>query len=143
MLKALLTFSTEALPPTSRKFAGSPPRLLMISIVAIARPAPFTRHSLKERSLSDRYVPEGVTTNLLQKEAEHIPASDCQSACPGLFRICFIRPQPARRAFPRQAFLLPYGMKKTVQGRTELPMLFASVLLPAMWLRQPQSSASR
>lgn len=31
-------------PPTSRKFAGSPPDILIISIVAIANPAPFTMH---------------------------------------------------------------------------------------------------
>ena len=29
-------------PPTSRKLAGSPPSCWMMSIVAIARPAPFT-----------------------------------------------------------------------------------------------------
>ena len=30
-------------PPTSRKLAGSPPNSLIVSIVAIARPAPLTR----------------------------------------------------------------------------------------------------
>ena len=40
--KALSTCSALAPPPTSRKFAGSPPASLMMSIVAIARPAPFT-----------------------------------------------------------------------------------------------------
>src|SRR5687768_3055123 len=40
--KAFLICSAFAPPPTSRKFAGSPPASLMMSIVAIARPAPFT-----------------------------------------------------------------------------------------------------
>ena len=35
---AFLTCSSFAPPPTSRKFAGSPPAYLMMSIVAIARP---------------------------------------------------------------------------------------------------------
>src|SRR5262249_3802975 len=43
ILKASVTFSAVAPPPTSRKLAGSPPNSLMVSIVAIARPAPFTR----------------------------------------------------------------------------------------------------
>src|SRR5262249_54577913 len=41
-LKASGPFSLLAPPPTSRKFAGCPPTSLMVSIVAIARPAPFT-----------------------------------------------------------------------------------------------------
>src|SRR5713226_9339119 len=40
--KAFFTCSAEAPPPTSRKFAGAPPESLMISMVAMARPAPFT-----------------------------------------------------------------------------------------------------
>ena len=40
------TFSAVALPPTSRKFAGLPPHAWMMSIVAIARPAPFTMHPM-------------------------------------------------------------------------------------------------
>ncbi len=44
--KASVTASSVAPPPTSRKFAGSPPCSLMMSIVAIARPAPFTRHPM-------------------------------------------------------------------------------------------------
>ena len=40
-LKAAATRSGEAPPPTSRKFAGSPPACLIMSIVAIARPAPL------------------------------------------------------------------------------------------------------
>jgi len=32
-------------PPTSRKFAGLPPAYLIMSMVAIARPAPFTMHA--------------------------------------------------------------------------------------------------
>ena len=38
--------SGVAPPPTSRKFAGSPPCSLMRSIVAIARPAPFTMQAM-------------------------------------------------------------------------------------------------
>ena len=37
-------------PPTSRKFAGSAPCSLMISMVAIARPAPFTRQPIAPSS---------------------------------------------------------------------------------------------
>src|SRR5574341_466335 len=43
--------SGEAPPPTSRKFAGSPPASLMMSIVAIARPAPFTMQPTLPSSL--------------------------------------------------------------------------------------------
>lgn len=35
-----------ALLPTSRKLAGSPPNSLMVSMVAMARPAPFTRQPM-------------------------------------------------------------------------------------------------
>src|ERR1700751_2519068 len=42
MRKAFFTCSSEAPPPTSRKFAGLPPLSLMMSMVAIARPAPLT-----------------------------------------------------------------------------------------------------
>src|SRR3954453_13746459 len=42
MRNAFLTCSALAPPPTSRKFAGSPPASLTMSIVAIARPAPLT-----------------------------------------------------------------------------------------------------
>src|SRR5713226_1052530 len=42
MRKACSICSGEAPPPTSRKLAGSPPASLMMSMVAIARPAPFT-----------------------------------------------------------------------------------------------------
>ena len=40
--KACLIACGVAPPPTSRKFAGAPPLSFMISIVAIARPAPLT-----------------------------------------------------------------------------------------------------
>ena len=43
-LNAAETFSFDAPPPTSRKFAGSSPYSLIISIIAIAKPAPFTMH---------------------------------------------------------------------------------------------------
>ena len=42
ILKAFSTLSASAVPPTSKKFAGLPPYNLMISIVAIAKPAPLT-----------------------------------------------------------------------------------------------------
>ena len=41
-LKASVTCSEVAPPPTSRKLAGSPPCSLMMSIVDMANPAPFT-----------------------------------------------------------------------------------------------------
>src|SRR5439155_629722 len=44
ILNADATCSEVAPPPTSRKLAGSPPTNLMMSMVAIARPAPFTMH---------------------------------------------------------------------------------------------------
>ena len=47
---AILTYSTLAPPPTSRKLAGSPPQSLMISIVAIARPAPLTMQPISPSS---------------------------------------------------------------------------------------------
>src|SRR5207253_263332 len=49
--KAFLTWSEEAPPPTSRKLAGEPPAYLMMSIVAIARPAPFTMQATLPSSL--------------------------------------------------------------------------------------------
>ena len=42
ILKAVSTLSLSAVPPTSKKFAGSPPACLIKSIVAIAIPAPLT-----------------------------------------------------------------------------------------------------
>ena len=42
ILNAAVTRSLVAPPPTSRKFAGDAPYSLMMSIVAIASPAPFT-----------------------------------------------------------------------------------------------------
>jgi hypothetical protein len=46
ILKASVTFSGVAPPPTSRKLAGSAPNSLMVSMVAMARPAPFTRQPM-------------------------------------------------------------------------------------------------
>jgi len=43
---AVLTCYTLAPPPTSKKFAGYPPFNWMISIVAIANPAPLTIHPI-------------------------------------------------------------------------------------------------
>src|SRR4029079_698368 len=42
ILNAAVTFSFVALPPTSRKLAGAMPYSLLMSMVAIARPAPLT-----------------------------------------------------------------------------------------------------
>src|SRR5262249_44051885 len=42
ILKAAATRSLVALPPTSRKLAGAPPYSLMMSMLAMASPAPFT-----------------------------------------------------------------------------------------------------
>jgi hypothetical protein len=51
ILKPFLTVSAFAVPPTSRKFAGSPPASLIISIVAIASPAPLTMQPTLPSSL--------------------------------------------------------------------------------------------
>ena len=40
-LKALATRSGDAPPPMSKKLAGSPPACLIMSMVAIAKPAPL------------------------------------------------------------------------------------------------------
>jgi len=45
-LTASVIWSPSALPPTSRKLAGCPPYKEMISIVDIARPAPFTKQPM-------------------------------------------------------------------------------------------------
>src|SRR5690606_35973620 len=49
-LKAAVTRSLVAPPPTSRKFAGSPPWSLIRSIVAMASPAPLTMHAMSPSS---------------------------------------------------------------------------------------------
>src|SRR5579859_1163552 len=51
MRKAFFTCSAEAPPPTSRKLAGEPPAYLMMSMVAMARPAPLTMHATLPSSL--------------------------------------------------------------------------------------------
>ena len=51
MRKAFLTCSALAPPPTSRKFAGLPPAYLMMSMVAMARPAPLTMQATLPSSL--------------------------------------------------------------------------------------------
>src|SRR5690606_24081457 len=50
ILNASATRSAVAPPPTSRKFAGSPPWSLIRSIVAIARPAPLTMQAIEPSS---------------------------------------------------------------------------------------------
>src|SRR5580700_1286455 len=51
ILKAAVTFSLVAPPPTSRKLAGSEPYSLMMSMVAMARPAPLTMQPISPSSL--------------------------------------------------------------------------------------------
>jgi hypothetical protein len=46
ILNAVTIWSSFAPPPTSKKLAGSPPCYLIASIVAIAKPAPFTIHPI-------------------------------------------------------------------------------------------------
>ena len=46
ILSAPVTFSLDAPPPTSKKLAGEEPFNFIISIVAMARPAPFTIHPI-------------------------------------------------------------------------------------------------
>ena len=46
ILKASVTFSAVAPPPTSKKLAGSPPNNLMVSMVAMAKPAPLTKQPM-------------------------------------------------------------------------------------------------
>src|ERR1700722_1533864 len=48
---AFLICSAFAPPPTSRKFAGLPPAYFTMSMVAIARPAPFTMQAMSPSSL--------------------------------------------------------------------------------------------
>src|SRR5664279_4279135 len=50
ILNAAVTFSFVALPPTSRKLAGAMPYSLMMSMVAIARPAPLTMQPIAPSS---------------------------------------------------------------------------------------------
>src|SRR5690606_27502241 len=50
ILNAAVTFSVVAPPPTSRKFAGEPPKSLIVSMVAMARPAPFTMQPISPSS---------------------------------------------------------------------------------------------
>src|SRR5580700_349174 len=51
-LNAIVTRSFVAPPPTSRKFAGLPPNSLMMSIVAMASPAPLTMQPILPSSLT-------------------------------------------------------------------------------------------
>ena len=48
--KACLIACGVAPPPTSRKFAGAPPLSFMMSMVAMARPAPLTKKGGEEIS---------------------------------------------------------------------------------------------
>ena len=62
-MKAAATFSFEAPPPTSKKFAGSFPYNLIISIVAIANPAPLTIHEHQAKEILKSYgapVSDGI-----------------------------------------------------------------------------------
>ena len=68
-LKASVTFSAVAPPPTSRKLAGLPPYSLMMSIVAIASPAPLTRQpilpssGIYDKSCSDASISTGSSSS--------------------------------------------------------------------------------
>jgi hypothetical protein len=44
ILNPFLTVSADAVPPTSKKYAGSPHDIFIMSIVAIAKHAPLTIH---------------------------------------------------------------------------------------------------
>jgi hypothetical protein len=50
-VNADLIASGVAPPPTSKKLAGEPPLILIMSMVAMARPAPLTRHPISPSSL--------------------------------------------------------------------------------------------
>ena len=69
ILNASVTFSAVAPPPTSRKFAGSAPNSLIVSIVAIASPAPLTRQpmlpssEMYERSNFDASISAGSSSS--------------------------------------------------------------------------------
>lgn len=52
--KAALIACGVAPPPTSRKLAGLPPLSLIMSMVAIARPAPLTLGAVSKESSSQR-----------------------------------------------------------------------------------------
>ena len=54
-LKACSMALAVAPPPQSRKLAGSPPFSLMISMVAMARPAPLTRHPIDPYHQINKY----------------------------------------------------------------------------------------
>lgn len=55
-LKASVTWWAVAPPPTSRKLAGVPPWSLMMSMVAMARPAPFTTKNKEQWSASFKWL---------------------------------------------------------------------------------------
>ena len=69
MVKAVVIYSSEALPPTSKKLAGSYPNNLQLSIVAIAKPAPLTIQPMLpskatyERSAATAYFSNGSTSS--------------------------------------------------------------------------------
>jgi hypothetical protein len=46
ILRASVNYWPSAEPPTSRKLAGEPPYIFIISIVDIARPAPLTKQPI-------------------------------------------------------------------------------------------------
>ncbi len=52
MRSAAATLSAFAPPPMSRKLAGEPPKNLMMSMLAIASPAPFTMQPIWPSSLT-------------------------------------------------------------------------------------------
>ena len=70
MRKAFLICSALAPPPTSRKLAGSPPASLMMSIVAIARPAPLMMQPmLPARAISIHSSPDAAVRTVAGGDA--------------------------------------------------------------------------
>mmetsp|Transcript_13932 Transcript_13932/g.27578 ORF Transcript_13932/g.27578 Transcript_13932/m.27578 type:complete len:325 (-) Transcript_13932:125-1099(-) len=64
ILNAATTCGVLTLPPRSRKLAGSPPWSLMMSMVAMARPAPFTRHAMLPSRLMKLRSNDAASTSI-------------------------------------------------------------------------------
>ena len=79
ILKASVTFSFVALPPTSKKFAGEAPLSLIISIVAMARPAPLTKHPIVPSSFI--YAKSNLLANISAGSSSVSSLNDIISGC--------------------------------------------------------------
>ena len=73
ILKACSIRSKSADPPMSRKFAGSAPAHLVMSIVAIANPAPLTMHPTRP--------PSSFTYARSNSDASRSSGSICAGSC--------------------------------------------------------------